>query len=83
MRSDKIEDFKDWRIVESISDFLISIPTKSLEREAWILSTTSKATLFSSNIISKSWKISSNCSFVRVDVKSLDFNLAKNPGCSF
>ena len=62
MRTESIESFNDLIIVDSMSCFFIEIPTRSLDRDSLILSTTSKATLFSRRVTSRSSKNSSNCS---------------------
>lgn len=75
----EIVSFREFKIVSSTLDFLISMPTKSLESSEWILSTTCRATLFSKRVISNSGKIESNCSWVRVEVESLYASFLKKP----
>src|SRR3989344_1607683 len=62
VKTDRIDDLRDSRIVSSIFDLSIFVFTKSEEREDFIESITDKATLFSNKVISKSWNISSKSS---------------------
>lgn len=62
MRTFSIALFREDIIVLFISELFTEIPTRSFEREFFILSTTSSATLFSRRVISNSGKSSSNCS---------------------
>ncbi len=82
VNTSSIDDFREERSVESMSDFFIETPTRSFESWERILSTTSRATLFSRRVISNSGKSSSNCSWVIFELESFVFSFEKKP-CSF
>src|SRR3989344_4642208 len=64
IRTLKTESFRLSSTFFSASCFFTSCPTRDLKRDSFILSTASRATLFSRRVISNSSKISLNCSCV-------------------